>query len=46
MDNRVKVSVTLDRTHLDILDTYAKDHGIKRSQAMRRILERLRYKAP
>ncbi len=41
MDNRVKVSVTLDKTHLDTLDTYAKDHGMKRSEAVRRILERL-----
>ena len=46
MDNRVKVSVTLDRTHLDTLDTYAKQHGVKRSEAVRRILEGLRYKVP
>ena len=40
----VKVSVTLDKTHVDTLDAYAKGKGVQRSEAVRMILRALKRK--
>lgn len=38
MPNRVKVSLSLDKTHVDTLDRLASQQGVKRSEALRTIL--------